>query len=124
MNYVHTYPNAIIRYHASDIQLHIDLDTAYLVLPKIRSRGAGHFYFSNKIENTHSIPTPTPNGPILTKCATLGNAMLSAAEVEVGTFHNNSKVVVPIITVLNETGHLQGPISLKTDNLTAEGFPN
>ena len=50
--------------------------------------------------------------------------MSSAAEAEVGTVHHNGKVAVPIITALNEMGHLQGPIPLKTDNLTAEGFLN
>ena len=124
MDYAHTYPTATIRYHASDMQLHIDSDAAYLVLPKARSRGAGHFYLSDKIADNHSIPTPTPNGPILTECVTLRNVMSSAAEAEVGTVHHNGKVAVPIITALNEMGHLQGPIPLKTDNLTAEGFLN
>ena len=40
MDYAHIYPDAKIRYYASDMQLYIDLDTAYLVLPKARSRGA------------------------------------------------------------------------------------
>ena len=94
MDYAHTYPSATIRYHASDMQLHIDSDAAYLVLPKARSRGAGHFYLSDKIADNHSIPTPTPNGPILTECVTLRNVMSSAAEAEVGTVHHNGKVAV------------------------------
>ena len=49
MDYAHTYPDTKIRYHASDIQLCIDSHAAYLVLPSARSRGAGHFYFSNKL---------------------------------------------------------------------------
>ena len=31
MDYAHTYPNATICYHASDMCLHIDYDAAYLV---------------------------------------------------------------------------------------------
>ena len=50
MDYAHTHPDAKIRYHTSDMQLYIDSDDAYLVLPKARSRGAGHFYFSNKLK--------------------------------------------------------------------------
>ena len=47
MDYAHTYPDAIIRYHASDMQLYIDSDAAYLVLPNAQSRGTGHFYLSD-----------------------------------------------------------------------------
>ena len=31
MDYTHTYPNATIQYHASDMCVHIDSDAAYLV---------------------------------------------------------------------------------------------
>ena len=41
MDYVHTYPNAYIRFYTSDIILHVDSDAAYLVAPKARSRIAG-----------------------------------------------------------------------------------
>lgn len=41
LDYVTTYPDVIIRYHASDMQLNADSDVAYLVAPKGRSRIAG-----------------------------------------------------------------------------------
>ena len=85
IDYAHTYPDAKTWYYASDMQLYIDLNAAYLVLPKARSRDAGHFYFSDKPENTTSIPKPKPNGPVLTECVTLRNVMSSAAEAECGT---------------------------------------
>ena len=91
MDYAHTYPSATIHYHASDIHLHIDSDAAYLVLPKAWSGGADHFYLSNKIGNTHSIPTPTPNGPILIECVTLQNVMSSTAGVELGAVYHFGK---------------------------------
>ena len=124
MDYAHFYHDAIIHYRASNMKLHIDLDTAYLALPKARSWGAGRFYLSNRIDNTHPIPSPIPNVPILTKCVTLRNVISLATEAEVGTVHNNGKVTVPIIRALNEMGHIQGPIPLKIDNTTAEGFLN
>ena len=34
------------------------------------------------------------------------------------------KVAVPMTIVFNEMGHIQGPIPLKTDNATTEGFLN
>ena len=41
MGYLHTYPNAFIRYYASNIVLHVDSNAAYLVSPKACSRVAG-----------------------------------------------------------------------------------
>ena len=104
MDYVHLHHDAAIRYHAIDMQLHINLDAAYLVLSKARSCGAGNFYLSDVISNTHAIPSLISNGPIWTECVTLHNVVSSAAEEEVGTFHHNGKVAVPIITALTEMG--------------------
>lgn len=47
MDYLNTYPVAFLRYHASDMVLHVDTDTAYLVVPKAKSRVAGYFYLSD-----------------------------------------------------------------------------
>ena len=47
MDYMHTYNNAYLRYHASDMVLHVDSDAAYLVLPKARSRIAGFYHLSD-----------------------------------------------------------------------------
>ena len=58
MDYAHTYPNAIIGYKASDMQLYVDSDAVYLVLPKARSGGAGHFYLSNKLTSMDKLPQP------------------------------------------------------------------
>ena len=38
LDYASTYSNAYIRYHASDIILHVELDTVYLLIPKPRIR--------------------------------------------------------------------------------------
>ena len=42
LTYVKTYPDAKVRYHASDMILHIDSDAAYLVMPGAKSRVAGY----------------------------------------------------------------------------------
>ena len=124
MDYLSTYPSATIRYHASDMCLHIDSDAAYLVLPKARSRGAGHFYLSNTPPISAAKPDPTPNGPIHTECVTLRNVMTSAAEAETQTVYHNGKVAIPIRTTLLELGHPQPPTPIKTDNSTACGILN
>ena len=41
MDYLATYLDGYIWYHASDMQLHKYMDTAYIVLPKSHSRIAG-----------------------------------------------------------------------------------
>ena len=63
LDYVSCYPNAVIRFHASDMCLHVDLDVAYLVLTKARSRLAGHSFLSDHPEVSKTI---SPNGPKLT----------------------------------------------------------
>ena len=49
MDYAATQPDAVIWLHASDMCLHIDIDAAYLVQPKARSRASGHFYLSKNL---------------------------------------------------------------------------
>lgn len=43
MDYAHTYPDAKVRYHKSDMILHCESDAAYLVLPNARSRIISHY---------------------------------------------------------------------------------
>ena len=37
LDYAATYPEAVVRFHATDMILNVDSDAAYLVLPKARS---------------------------------------------------------------------------------------
>ena len=56
LDYLHTYPNAKIRFYRSDMILYVDSDTAYLVAEKAKSRIAGYYYCSNKTsQNTNQI---------------------------------------------------------------------
>ena len=57
LDYVATHPEAQIIYRASDMQLKVDCDAAYLVAPKARSRAAGYHYLGNHDGNLF-------NGPI------------------------------------------------------------
>ena len=79
LDYVATHPNAVIRYHKSDMVLHVDSDAAYLVLPEARSRMAGHYFLSTDPTLTRTI---LPNGPILTECRTIKHVVASSAEAE------------------------------------------
>ena len=42
-DYAYTYANAILRFYARNMQVYIDYDVVYFVLPSARSRGAGYF---------------------------------------------------------------------------------
>ena len=87
LDYTHTYPDPKIRYHASDMCLHLDSDAAYLFQPKARSRVTGHYYLSNRIPQETKTPDPKPNSPIHTECKTIRNVMSSVVEVEtIGVF--------------------------------------
>ena len=119
MDYVHTYPNAYIRFHASDMILNIDSDAAYLVAPKARSRVAGYYHLSsNPLISKH----PTLNGAILVECKTLRHVVSSAAEAETGGVFHNAQVAIPIRILLQILGHPQPPTPIKTDNATTNGF--
>ena len=119
MDYVHTYPNAYIRYYASDMVLHIDSDAAYLVAPKARSRVAGYFHLSNHPSTTSN---NTLNGAVHVECKTLRHVVSSAAEAETAGVYHNAQMALPMRMVLTALDHPQPPTPVKTDNSTANGF--
>ena len=116
MDYVATYPNAYIRYHASDMILNVESDAAYLVLPKARSRLAGLF----NLGQHH--PSPPNNGPLLVECKTIKHVVSSAAEAETAALFHNAQTSIPIRRLLIALGHPQPPTPIKIDNSTAHGF--
>ena len=67
MDYADTQPYAIPPFHASNMCIYMDSDTAYLVHPKSRSCAARHYYMSDTPPPPPIQPTPSPNDPILTK---------------------------------------------------------
>lgn len=63
LDYLATYPDAKIRFHASNMMFHTDSDAVYLVVPKERSRVAGYFYMSNNY-GKYIKTAPNLNGPV------------------------------------------------------------
>ena len=120
MDYVSTYPDAYIRFHASKMILHIDSDASYLVLPKAKSRIAGYFYLSD-LTPTSSTNLP-PNGPILVECKTIKHVVTSAAEAEISALFHNARTAIPLRRLLIALGHPQPPTPIKVDNSTANAF--
>ena len=80
-------PNIVICYYTSNMILHIDSDTAYLVLPNTKSRIVGYFYLSSKLS---MITELILNTPVLVICKTLCYIISLAVEAEiVGVFIND-----------------------------------
>ena len=88
-----TYPNAIFRYKASDMVLHVDSDAAYITIPEARSCYAGRFYLSYLPSPSPIKTNPERNGRIHTECKKIHNVLSSAAEAEIcGTFNNIKQI--------------------------------
>jgi hypothetical protein len=119
LDYLATHPDVTIRYHASDVILHIHSDASYLSVSNARSRLGGLFFLGNT-----SPEQDTLNGYILNVASVIKNVVASAAESEVGACFHNAQSGAPLRVTLTELGHTQPPTPLRTDNSTAFGILN
>ena len=94
LDYVATHPEAKIIYRASDMQLEVDCDAAYLVAPKARSRAAGYHYLGNHDGNLF-------NGPIYVLAKVIKAVMTSAAEAENESIFINGGEAVPFLSLIH-----------------------
>jgi hypothetical protein len=130
LDYCATHPDATVRFHASDMILHIHSDASYLSVSNARSRYGGYFYLHNgtlpaATPADPTVPTSPPNGPVLVTSAILDTVVSSAAEAELGALFHNAKEGVHLRTILCDLGHPQpGPTPLQTDNACAAGIAN
>eukprot|EP00957_Ditylum_brightwellii_P125297 9550342-Ditylum_brightwellii.AAC.1 len=69
LNYMWTYPNATVRFYASDMILHIHSDAAYMVLPEACSRAGRYFIFP-------------PTWKLPQRFLSMGRSIMSAAPSE------------------------------------------
>jgi hypothetical protein len=119
LDYLATHPDATIRYHASDMILHIHSDASYLSVSNARSRLGGLFFCGDKTPHEDNL-----NGSILNVASVIKNVVASAAESEVGACFQNAQSGAPLRVTLTELGHIQPPTPLRTDNSTAFGILN
>jgi hypothetical protein len=119
LDYLATHPDATIRYHASDMILHIHSDASYLSVSNARSRLGGLFFLGNK-----SPEQETLNGSILNVASVIKNGVASAAKSEVGACFHNAQSGAPLRVTLTELGHTQSPTPIRTYNSTAFGILN
>jgi hypothetical protein len=120
LNYCNTHPETKIRYHASDMILHIHSDASYLSENEAKIRAGGLFYMGNTTKNDKKLT----NGAILIVSKVLKHVMSSAAEAYIGAVFINAKEGAVISTTLEELGYKQPPTPMETDNTTAAGYSN
>jgi hypothetical protein len=78
LDYLATHQYATIRYHASDMILHIHSDASYLSVSNAQSRLGGLFFLGNKSPEQDAL-----NGSILNVATIIKNVVASAVESEV-----------------------------------------
>ena len=121
LDYMHTNPNAVIRFRASDMVLNVHSDDSYLTAAKERSRTGGYFFLGSLPKNGEHIKL---NGNIEITCAILKLVAASAAEAELGALFLNTRQARVIRLILAELGHPQPPTPIHIDNTTAVGIVN
>jgi hypothetical protein len=73
LDYLATHPDATIRYHPSDMVVHIHSDASYLSVSNARSRLVGLFFLGNNYPEQETL-----NGSILNVAAVIKNVVASA----------------------------------------------
>ena len=123
LNYAATNPDASLRYHASDMILHIHSDASYLSESEARSRAAGFFYLSSHPDKLNN-NCPPLNGALHIHSSIMRNVMASSAEAEVGAAYLGAQEACGLRTTLADMGYPQPPTPIITDNNVAQGILN
>ena len=66
LHYAETYTNAIIRYKAINVVLHVHSDASYLIIPEVKICYAGHLYLRDWPSPSLIKPNPDINDHIQT----------------------------------------------------------
>ncbi len=82
------HPDAIIRYHASDMILNVHSDALYLSAPKARSHAGGYSFLGSIPQDGDPIKL---NGAIHITCTILKLVAASAAEAKLGALFLNAQ---------------------------------
>jgi Reverse transcriptase (RNA-dependent DNA polymerase) len=129
LNYCATKPNATVRFHASDMILHLHSDASYNSNKGAISRVGGYYYLSSKPTNPGQAPAadepePPMNGAIQVLSQLLRMVVSSAAEAELAGLFHNCKEACALRVALEEMGNPQTPTMVVTDNSVAAGIAN
>jgi hypothetical protein len=114
LDYLATHPDATIRYHASDMILHIHSDASYISVSNSLILLGGFFFCGDKAPKEDTL-----NGSILNVASVIKNVVASAAESEVGASFQKAQSGAPLRVTLVELGHTKPDTPLRTDNSTS-----
>jgi hypothetical protein len=95
LDYLATHPDATIRYHASNMILHIHSDASYLSVSNARSHLRGLCFLGKKSPEHNML-----NRSILNVASVIKNVVVSAAESEVGACFHNAQSGAPLRVTL------------------------
>jgi hypothetical protein len=121
LDYLATYPNATICFHASDMIMNIHSNASYLSKADAHSQACGHFFMGWSPQNGNPIQL---NGAFFTLGAILRFVDASAVEAELGTLFLNCKESMIFHLTLKELGHPQPKTPIHCNNTTAVGIAN
>ncbi len=116
-----TYPNAKIRYRASDMILNIHSNASYLSAPCTCSWAGGYFFLGSLPVDGNLIKL---NGAIHITCTILKLVATSAAKAELGALFLNAQEAKVLHLTLNKLGHPQPPTPIHINNTTTVGIIN
>eukprot|EP00957_Ditylum_brightwellii_P199641 15219360-Ditylum_brightwellii.AAC.1 len=118
LDYVATYPNDGILYHASNMVLAAHVDAGCHNETKGCSRAGSHIFLAK------NDPYPHWNGAILTVAQIINFVVASAAKAELGALFIDAQKILPLCQTLIKMGWLQPHTPIQTDNTTAVGVVN
>ncbi len=121
LDYLATYPNATIRFHASDMIMNIHSNASYLSESDAPSRACGHFFMGWSPTDGDPIRL---HGAFFTLCAILRFVVASAAKAELGALFHNCKEGMIFRLTLEELGHTQPKTPIHCNNTTVVGIAN
>lgn len=125
LHFAATWPNAGIRYHASDMVIHCQSDASYLSEHDAGSRVGGFMWMGQHCNDYSSTAPPSPiNGPISVRSTRLDVVVASAFEAEYGGLFLNGQDAEEARTIAEDMGYPQGQTFIQTDNEVAEGIAN
>ena len=86
LNYSATYPEAVTRYHAIRMNLHMHSNALFLSAPGAKSIPGWYHYLSEPFSDPKKPPHNPPliNGPIHMERTTMKNFLVSSMEAELG----------------------------------------
>ena len=115
MQYLITYPDAVLVFQASDMQLNIHSDASFNSEEGSKSRAGGFHWLGSDLPY---------NGAIDVISTTIKSVVSSASEAEYGAAFINATQACSTIQILNFLGHQQFQVVVTMDNKTAVGVAN